>query len=134
MLGFPPLKLGLVSNVRSLFLLLSNITLFNDASPELHFSHFGKSLRALSLRYRALDPTVLFDFLSLLPNVRDLEIASHYPHTTALDTIPDVPKVTPSFCGTLPLANFHSRDPILRALVALPFALHHHQHPRMRLL
>jgi len=107
-------------DVRSLSLLQWNATLFNGASPEPYFGHFGKSLRALSLRFCTLDPANLFGFLSLLPNVQDLEIAYLYPHHATLDTIPDVPKVTPSFCGTLSLADLSSGHLTLKALAALP--------------
>jgi hypothetical protein len=49
-----------------------------------------------------------------------LEIAYLFPYSAALDTIPDVPKVTPSFCGTLLLADLGSGHLILKALAALP--------------
>ena len=117
---FPLSNLASFCDVRSLSLRWWNIAFLDDVSPEPYFDHFGRSLRTLSLQYCILDPTTFLVFLSLFPNVQDLEITSRYPHTLRLDTIPDIPKVTPSFCGTLSLVSFDSRDPILRALVALP--------------
>lgn len=119
-LDFSLSNLAAFRDVRSLSFVQWNATLFNGASPEPYFSHFGKSLRALSLRFCTLDPATLFDFLSLLPNVQDLEIAYLFPHSASLDTIPDVPKVTPGFCGTLSLADLAPGHLILKALAALP--------------
>jgi len=119
-LDFPLSNLASFRDVRSLSLVQWNATLFNGASPEPYFSHFGNSLRALSLRFCTLDPATLFGFLSLLPNVQDLEIAYLFPHSASLGTIPDVPKVTPSFCGTLSLADLAPGHLILKALAALP--------------
>jgi hypothetical protein len=119
-LDLPLSNLTSFRDVRSLSLIHWNATLFNGASPEPYFGHFGKSLRALNLRFCMLEPVILFNFLSLLPNVQDLEIAYLFPYSAALDTIPDVPKVTPSFCGTLLLADLASGHLILKALAALP--------------
>ena len=119
-LDFPLSNLASFRDVRSLSLVQWNATLFNGASPEPYFGHFGKSLRTLSLRFCTLDPAILFNFLSLLPNIQDLEIAYLFPNSAALDIIPDVPKVTPSFCGTLSLADLASGHLILKALAALP--------------
>ena len=119
-LDFPLSNLAMFRDIRSLTLLQWNATLFNGASPEPYFGHFGKSLRALSLRFCTLDPAILFDFLSLLPNVQDLEIAYLYPRSGTVDTIPNVPEVTPNFCGTLSLADLASEHLILNALATLP--------------
>ena len=119
-LDFPPSNLVSFSDVRSLFLIQWNATLFNGASLEPYFGHFGRSLRTLSLQFCALDPVTLFDFLSLLPNVQDLDIAYLFPHSSPLDTIPDVPEVTPSFRGILSLADIDSDHLILKALAAVP--------------
>jgi len=119
-LDFPLSNLTSFRDVRTLSLVQWNATLFGGASPEPYFGHFGKSLRALSLRFCTLDPAILFNFLSLLPNVQDLEIAYLFPHYAALNTIPDIPKVTPSFCGTLSLADLASGHLILKTLAAIP--------------
>jgi len=107
-------------DVRSLSLVHWNATIFNGASPEPSFGRFGNSLRSLSLQFCMLDPATLFDFFSLLPNVQDLEITHLYPRSLTLGTIPDVPEITPSFRGTLSLANLDSGHLILKALAALP--------------
>ena len=104
-LDFPLSSLASFSDVSSLTFIQWNATLFNDASPEPYFGHFGRSLRSLNLRFCSLDPVILFDFLSLLPKVEDLEIAYLCSPPATLDTIPDVPEVTPIFCGTLSLAD-----------------------------
>jgi len=119
-LDFPFSSLASFREVRSLSLVHWNATLFNGASPEPYFGHFGKSLHALSLRFCTLDPVTLFDLFSLLPNVQDLEIAYLFSHSGALETIPDVPEITPSFRGTLSLADLDSGHLILKALAALP--------------
>lgn len=119
-LDFPLSNLASFSDVRSLSLIQWNATLFNGAPPGPYLGHFGNSLRALSLRFCTLDPVILFDFLSLLPKVEDLEIAFLWPPPVALDTIPDVPGVTPSFRGTLSLADLNSGHLILKALATLP--------------
>lgn len=119
-LDFPLSNLTSFRDVRSLTLVQWNATLFHGVSPEPYFGHFGKSLRALSLRFCTLDPTTLFEFLSLLPNVQDLEIAYLFPHSATFDTIPDVPNVTPDFGGTLSLADLASGHLLLKALAALP--------------
>jgi len=117
---FPLSNLTSFSNVRSLTLIQWNATLFNGGSSEPHFGHFGKSLGALSLRFCTLEPATLFNFFSLLPNVQDLEIACPSPHSGSFDTAPDVPEVTPSFHGTLSLADLNSDHPVLKAVAALP--------------
>jgi len=119
-LDFPFSSLASFRDVRSLSLVHWNATLFNGASPEPYFGHFGKSLRALSLRFCTLAPATLFDLFSLLPNVQDLTIAYLFPHSGKPDTIPDVPEITPSFRGTLSLADLDSGHLILKALAALP--------------
>lgn len=119
-LDFPLPNLASFSDVRSLSLIQWNATLFNGEPPGPYFGHFGKSLRKLSLRFCTLNPVVLFDFLSLLPKVEDLEIAHPYPPPLPLDTIPDVPELTPSFCGTLSLADYTSEHLILKALATFP--------------
>jgi len=117
---FPLSNLVSFTNVRSLALLGWNATLFNGASLEPYFGHFGKSLRALSLRFCALDLAILFNFLSLFPNVQDLNITCPSSMPGSLDTVPDVPEVIPSFCGTLSLTGLDSGHPILKAVTALP--------------
>ena len=119
-LDFPPSNLASFSGVRSLTLFLWDATLFNGASPEPYFGHFGKSLRTLSLQSCALGPGILFGLLSLLPDLQDLEITYLFPYSDEPDTTPDVPEITPSFRGTLSLADLDSEDPVLRAIVALP--------------
>lgn len=119
-LDFPLSTLTSFTGVRSLSFLQWNATLFNGASPEPYFGHFGKSLRALSLRFCTLDPVTLFDFLSLLPKVEDLEIVYPLPPPVAFDIIPDVPKASPSFCGTLSLVELGSGLLFLKALATLP--------------
>ena len=119
-LDFPLSNLTSFRDVRSLALVQWNATLFREVSPEPYFGHFGRSLRALSLRFCTLDPTTFFAFLSLLPNVQDLEIAYLFPHSATLDTVPDVPNVTPDFRGTLSLADLASGHLLLKALAALP--------------
>jgi hypothetical protein len=119
-LDFPFSSLASFHDVRSLALIQWNATLFNGASPEPYFGHFGKSLRALSLRFCTLDPVTLFNLFSLLPDVQDLEIAYLFPHSGPLGTIPDVPEVTPSFRGTLSLADLDFGHLILKAIAALP--------------
>ena len=119
-LDFPPSNLTSFRDVKSLALVQWNATLFGGASPGPYFGHFGKSLRALSLRFCTLNPGILFDFLSLLPNVQDFEIAYLFPYFAQPNTIPDVPEVTPSFRGTLSLADLDSGHPILKAVAALP--------------
>ena len=74
----------------------------------------------MSLRFCTLDPATLFNFLSLLPNVRDLDIAYSSPYPSSLDTVPDVPEVIPSFGGTLSLAGLNSGHLILKVVAALP--------------
>lgn len=117
---FPLSKLASFSNVRSLTLVQWNATLFDGGSPEPYFGHFGKSLGALSLRFCTLEPAPLFNLLSLLPNVQDLEIACPSPGSSSSDTIPGVPDVTPSFHGTLSLADLNSDHPVLTAVATLP--------------
>jgi hypothetical protein len=119
-LDFPLPNLASFSDVRSLSFINWNATLFNGASPEPYFGHFGKSLRILSLRFCMLDPVILFDFLSLLPKLEDLEITYPCPPPVPPDTIPDVPDLTPSFCGTLSLTNYTSEYILLKALATLP--------------
>ena len=119
-LDFPPSTLASFRDVRSLSLVQWNATLFHGASAEPYFGHFGRSLRALSLRFCTLDPGTLFNFFSLLPNVQDLEIAYLFPYFGESDTTPDVPEVTPSFCGTLTLADLGSGHHILKTVAALP--------------
>lgn len=119
-LDFPLSNLTSFRDVRSLTLVQWNATLFRGTSPEPYFGHFGKSLRTLRLRFCTLDPTTFFDFLSILPNVQDLEIAYLFPHSATPNTVPDVPNVTPDFGGTLSLADLSSGHLLLRALAALP--------------
>jgi hypothetical protein len=119
-LKFPLSNLASFRHVRSLAMIQWNTTPFNDTSPEPYFGHFGESVRALSLQFCALEPVALFNFFSLLPNVQDLEIAYLFPHPGSLDTIPAAPKVTPSFCGTLSLADLAPGYHILEAIAALP--------------
>jgi hypothetical protein len=119
-LDFPLSNLASFRNVRSLTLAQWNDTLFRGVSPEPYFGHFGRSLRALSLRFCTLDPATFFDFLSLLPNVQDLGIAYLFLHPDTLDTIPDVPNVTPDLGGTLSLADIASCRFFLKVLAALP--------------
>lgn len=116
---FPLSNLASFSNVRSLTLVQWNATLFNDASPEPYFGHFGKSVDTLNLRFCTLEPPTLFNFFSLLPNVQDLEIAC-LSSSGSFGIVPDVPKVTPSFRGTLSLADLNSDHPVLKAVAALP--------------
>ncbi|KAF9779610.1 hypothetical protein BJ322DRAFT_1113410 [Thelephora terrestris] len=91
------------------------------ASLERHFDHFGfgKSLRAVSLLFCRFDPAVFFDFLSLLPNVDDLDIGDTYTCSEANETIPDIPETTPNFCGTLSLGDLYSPW-LCEALATLP--------------
>lgn len=117
---FPPSALSSFSNTRSLSLIRWNATLFNGASPEPYFGHFSKSLRTLSLQFCTLDLTILFDFLSLLPNVDDLDIVHPCLDLNTLATIPNIPDATPGFRGTLSLTNIRSEHLILKALAALP--------------
>ena len=119
-LDFPLSNLASFHDVRSLTLVHWNATLFNGAPTKPYFGHFGKSLRALSLRFCTLDPITLFDLFSLLPNVQDLEIAYLFPWSSIPGTMPDVPKATPSFCGTLTLGDLDSGHPILKAIAVLP--------------
>lgn len=119
-LDFPFSHLASFRNVRSLALVQWNATLFHGASPEPYFGHFGKTLRTLSLRFCTLDPASLFNLLSLLPNLQDLEVAYLFPCSGPPNTIPDTPKVTPSFRGTLSLADLGSGHLILKAIAALP--------------
>jgi hypothetical protein len=107
------------SNVKSLSFIQWNATLFNASSPGPYFGHFGKSLRTLSLQFCTFEPVVLFDLLSVLPNVEDLEI-THLSPFSAPYTTPDVPEVSPSFRGTLSLAGSNSKHSIIGALAALP--------------
>lgn len=116
---FPLSNLASFTNVRFLTLVQWNATLFNDASLEPYFGHFGKSVGALNLRFCTLEPPTLYNFLSLLPNVQDLGIACPSP-SGSFYTMPDVPEVTPSFRGTLSLADFNSDHPVLKAVAALP--------------
>ena len=116
---FPLSNLASFSNVRSLALIQWNTTLFDGVSPEPYFGHFGKSLRALSLRFCTLDPATLFNFFALLPNVQDLEIACPSPQSGP-NTVPDIPKITPSFYGTLSLSDLNFDHCILKAVAALP--------------
>ena len=118
--NFPLENLTCFSDVRSLSLIQWNTALFNGTSPERYFCHFGKSLRSLNLRFCTLDPVIFFSFLSLLPNVEDLEIAYPHPHPTAPDSIPSVPRITPSFCGTLSLVDINSVHLVLKALARMP--------------
>lgn len=119
-LDFPLSSLASFGNVRSLSLILWNATLFNSTSLEPYFGHLRESLRVLSLRFCSLTPAVLFDFLSLLPKVEDLEIASPSSPPFTLDIIPDVPTVTPSFRGTFSLSDLNSGHSIVKALATLP--------------
>ena len=119
-LDFPLSNLVSFRNIKSLSLAQWNGTLFNGASPEPYFGHFGQSLRLLNLRFCELDPVILFDLLSLLPNVQDLIISYLIPHHGTPDTIPDAPEVTPSFRGTLWLNDLNSEHLILKALAVLP--------------
>ena len=118
-LDFPPSALSSFSDVKSLSLIQWNATLFSGASPEPHFCHFSKSLCRLSLQFCMLDPVILFDFLSLLPNVDDLDIAYPYISPGGLRTIQNVPDTSPSFRGTLSLAGIQSDRLILKVLTAL---------------
>ena len=118
--AFPLSNLVSFTNVRSLILIQWNTRLFNGASLETYFGHFGKSLRALSLRFCTLGPATLFNFLSLLPNVQDLHIAYPSPQPDSLDTVPDVQKVTLNFSGTLSLVDFNPSNLILKVVAALP--------------
>ena len=119
-LDFPLSNLASFSGVKSLSLIQWNAILFRGASPEPYFGHFGKALRAVGLRFCTFDPATLFDFLSLLPNVDDLEIAHPHTHSEVSNTIPDVPEVTPGFRGTLSLADLSSGPLVLKALARLP--------------
>ena len=119
-LDFSPSALSSFSKVKSLSLIQWNATLFNGASLEPYFGHFSKSLRTLSLQFCTLDPVILFDVLSLLPNVDDLDIAYPYVGSNAVGTVPDVPDTTPSFRGTLSLAGIRSDRLILKTLTTLP--------------
>lgn len=118
--GFHPSSLASFSDVRSLSLIHWDATLFNGASPEPYFGHFGKSLRAVILRFCKFDLVIFFDLLSLLPNVDDLEIANPLPHSYTLDIDPNVPETTPNFRGTLSLVDLNSGHLILRTLAKFP--------------
>ncbi|KAF9779609.1 hypothetical protein BJ322DRAFT_1214207 [Thelephora terrestris] len=107
------------SNVRSLSFRHWDATRFNAASLEPHFGHFGKSLRAVRLRFCKFGPAGFFDFLSLLPNVDDLEIGDVYEHPERPDTVPDIPGATPNFHGTLSLGDLYSPW-LSEALAMLP--------------
>ncbi|KAF9643206.1 hypothetical protein BDM02DRAFT_3227298 [Thelephora ganbajun] len=65
-----------------------------------------------------LGPAILFDFLSLLPNVEDLEIAYLFPHSGIIGTIPDIPNVILSFRGMLSLTGLESGHLNFKALAA----------------
>lgn len=119
-LDFPLSNLASFSNVTSLSLVRWNAAYFHGASLGPYFGHFGKTLGAVSLRICRLQPVTLFDLLSLLPNVDDLEIERLYTHAEVPDAISDIPEVTPNFCGTLSFADLGSGDPILKAIAALP--------------
>lgn len=120
-LDFPLSNLTAFSNVKSLSFIQWNATLFHGSSLEPYFGHFGKSLRALSLRFGLIHPVILFDLLSLLPQVEDLEIAHLSQTWVTPDTIPGVPEVTPNFHGTLSLADLSSSGQLLlKALATLP--------------
>ena len=119
-LEFPLSNLASFRHVGSLAMIQWNATPFNSTSPEPYFGHFSESVRALSLQFCVLDPVALFNFFSLLPNVQDLEIAYLFPNPGSPDTTPAIPEVTPSFCGTLSLADLTSGHHILEAIAALP--------------
>lgn len=119
-LDFPLSRLESFSDVSSLSLIQWNATLFNGAPLEPHLGHFGRSLRTLNLQFCTFNPATFFDFLSLLPNVEDLEIACPYLYSDTLDTIPNVPNVAPGFHGTLSLGELNSGHLILKCLAALP--------------
>jgi hypothetical protein len=102
-------NLASFSNVRSLSFRHWDATRFNNAaSLEPHFGHFGKSVRAVSLRFCKFDPAGFFDFLSLLPNVDDLEIGDVYEHPERPDAVPNILGANPSFRGTLSLGDLYS--------------------------
>jgi hypothetical protein len=116
---FPLSNLASFTHVRSLSFIQWDTTRFRGPSLENHFGHFGKSLRSLSLQFCTFDPVTLFDFFSLLPNVDDLELACYSRDPTVPHTIPDVPEVTPNFCGTLSLGNLTSVH-LHKALATFP--------------
>lgn len=117
---FPLSNLASFGDVRSLFLISWNALIFGDVPLGLYFGHFGKSLRVLTLRFCRFDQTVLFNLLSLLPNVEDFEIANPHARSDGPDTIPDAPEVAPSFRGTLSLVDLGPGHLILKALATLP--------------
>jgi hypothetical protein len=120
-LDFHLSTLASFSGVKSLFLIQWNAKPFDGVPLEPYFGHFGKSLHAVCLRFCKFDPVTLFDFLSLLPNVDDLEIATPPPRIrTHLISIPNVPETTPNFCGSLSLVDLNSGHLILKALAKLP--------------
>jgi hypothetical protein len=118
--GLPLSTLASFTYVRSLTFFEWKPPLFNGASLEPYFGHFGKSLRALSPQMCTLDPATLFDLLSLLPKVEDLEISYPLPSSPAPDIIPDIPAVTPSFCGALLVVDPGEGSLLLKALATLP--------------
>ncbi|KAF9779607.1 hypothetical protein BJ322DRAFT_1113407 [Thelephora terrestris] len=117
---FPLSNLTTFSDVRSLSFIKWDAILFRGASLKPYFGHFGTTLRAVSLRSCGFHPAILFDLLSLLPNVDDLEIERPHTHSKVPDTIPDAPKITPSFRGTLSLADLSAGTLILKAIATLP--------------
>ncbi|KAF9779606.1 hypothetical protein BJ322DRAFT_1113406 [Thelephora terrestris] len=119
-LYFPLSNLKTFSDVRSLSFIRWDAILFRGASLEPYFGHFGKSLRAVSLQSCDLDAAILFNLLSFLPNVDDIEIERPLPCTKEPDIILDARKVTPNFRGTLSLTDFSSTVPILEAITTLP--------------
>jgi len=131
---FPLSNLVSFTNVRSLVLAGWDTTLFNGESLEPYFGHFGKSLRALSLEYCTLDPATLFNFFSLLPNVQDLDI--HYPSLIpgSLDTVPDVPEVTPNFWWDIVAGRLQFQSSYFQGCRGSSVALYHHHLSRVHLL